>query len=42
MPAIPFWLMDKLFVAGGHILDWVGLPDAYTYDSSNGTWTRLA
>ena len=28
-------------MAGGHITDWFGLPDAYTYDSSNGTWTRL-
>ena len=31
----------QLFVAGGHILNWFGLPDAYTYNSSNGTWTRL-
>ena len=25
----------QLFVAGGHITDWVGLPDAYTYNPSN-------
>ena len=31
----------QLFVAGGHILNWVGLRDAYTYNSSNGVWTRL-
>src|SRR5205823_8921520 len=30
----------KLLVAGGHISNWVGLPNTYTYDPFNGTWTR--
>jgi hypothetical protein len=28
-------------VAGGHITSFVGLPNAYTYDPLNNTWTRL-
>jgi galactose oxidase len=31
----------QLLVAGGHISNWVGLPNAYTYDPSNDGWTRL-
>ena len=31
----------QLLVAGGHITNWVGLPDAYTYNPLNDTWTRL-
>ncbi len=36
-----FLANGQLFVAGGHITDWFGLPDAYTYNSSTSTWTRL-
>ena len=31
----------QLFVAGGHITNWVGLPNACTYNPLNDTWTRL-
>jgi Galactose oxidase-like, Early set domain/Fibronectin type III domain/Kelch motif len=31
----------QLLVAGGHIGTWTGLPNAYTYDPLNETWTRL-
>jgi galactose oxidase len=31
----------QLLVAGGHISNWVGLPNAYTYNPLNDTWTRL-
>ena len=31
----------RLLVAGGHIDDYVGLPDAYIYDSIQDSWTRL-
>ena len=31
----------QLLVAGGHIDNWVGLPNAYTYNPLNDTWTRL-
>src|SRR5262249_25909746 len=31
----------QLLVAGGHINNFVGLPNAYTYDPVNDTWTRL-
>ena len=31
----------QLLVAGGHINNWVGLPNAYTYNPLNDTWTRL-
>ena len=31
----------QLFVAGGHLLNWVGLPNAYMYNPLNDTWTRL-
>ena len=31
----------QLLVAGGHINNWVGLPNAYTYDPLENTWTRL-
>ena len=30
----------RLFVAGGHIDNWVGLPDASIYNPANNTWTR--
>jgi len=32
----------RLFVAGGHIDNWVGLPDAAIYNPVNNTWTRQA
>ncbi|MDB5870386.1 MAG: Kelch domain protein [Polaromonas sp.] len=32
----------RLFVAGGHIENWLGLPDAATYNPVNNTWTRQA
>src|SRR3954447_2633494 len=31
----------QLFVAGGHITNWTGLPNAYKYNPSNRNWTRL-
>jgi galactose oxidase len=31
----------RLLVAGGHITNWVGLPNAYTYNPVNDTWTQL-
>src|SRR6266566_3146290 len=31
----------QLFIAGGHLDTWVGLPNAYTYNPLNDTWTRL-
>jgi galactose oxidase len=31
----------QLLVAGGHINNFVGLPNAYTYNPLNDTWTRL-
>ena len=31
----------QLLVAGGHIANNVGLPNAYTYNPLNDTWTRL-
>jgi Galactose oxidase-like, Early set domain/Fibronectin type III domain/Glyoxal oxidase N-terminus len=31
----------QLLVAGGHVTSFVGLPNAYTYDVFNNTWTRL-
>jgi galactose oxidase len=31
----------QLLVAGGHVTNWVGLPNAYAYDPLNDTWTRL-
>src|SRR6266550_4452964 len=31
----------QLLVAGGHIDNFVGLPNAYTYDPLNDTWTQL-
>ncbi|MBA3573014.1 MAG: kelch domain-containing protein, partial [Pyrinomonadaceae bacterium] len=31
----------RLLVAGGHVDNYVGLPDAYTYKPSTNTWTRL-
>jgi Galactose oxidase-like, Early set domain/Fibronectin type III domain/Glyoxal oxidase N-terminus len=36
-----FLANGQLFVAGGHRDNFVGLPDAYTYDPLNNTWTRL-
>ncbi|WP_156955345.1 IPT/TIG domain-containing protein [Polaromonas glacialis] len=32
----------RLFVAGGHIDNWVGLPEAAIYNPANNTWTRQA
>jgi len=37
-----FLLDGRLFVAGGHINNWVGLPDAAIYNPANNTWTRQA
>src|SRR4030095_2603005 len=37
----PFLGNGQLLVAGGHVSNWVGLPNAYTYDALNNTWTRL-
>ena len=31
----------RLLVAGGHITNWIGLPNAYTYTLSTRTWSRL-
>src|SRR6266550_2871817 len=31
----------QLLVAGGHLDSWIGLPNAYTYNSLDNTWTRL-
>ena len=31
----------QLLVAGGHIGTWMGLPNAYTYNPLDNTWTRL-
>jgi Domain of unknown function (DUF1929)/Kelch motif len=31
----------RLFVAGGHVQSYFGLPDAYTYSPSTNKWTRL-
>src|SRR6266487_1919339 len=31
----------QLLIAGGHLDTWVGLPNAYTYNPLNDTWTRL-
>jgi hypothetical protein len=31
----------QLLVAGGHVSNYVGLPNAYTYDPSDDSWTRL-
>src|SRR5438874_5899384 len=31
-----------LLVAGGHVSNWVGLPNAYKYNPFNGTGTRLS
>src|SRR4030095_6693012 len=31
----------RLLVAGGHIDDYVGLPNAYIYDPNSNSWTRL-
>ena len=31
----------QLLVAGGHVANFTGLPNAYTYDPLNNTWTRL-
>jgi galactose oxidase len=36
-----FLANGQLFVAGGHLGNWVGLRNAYTYDPLNNTWTRL-
>ena len=36
-----FLANGQLFVAGGHLDNWVGLPNAYTYNALNDTWTRL-
>ena len=39
--AMPFWSNGQLFVAGGHIDNCVGLPNAYTFNPLNNSWTRL-
>ena len=31
----------QLFVAGGHVTNWVGLDTVYTYDPSTNSWTQL-
>ena len=31
----------QLLVAGGHVGNWMGLPNAYMYNPLNNTWTRL-
>src|SRR5437667_310653 len=31
----------QLLLAGGHLDSWIGLPNAYTYNSLDNTWTRL-
>src|SRR4029077_698397 len=31
----------RLLVAGGHISNWTGLPNAYIFDPSTSNWTRL-
>src|SRR6266487_184638 len=36
-----FLANGQLLVAGGHVGSWTGLPNAYTYDPLNDTWTRL-
>src|SRR6266487_251484 len=36
-----FLANGKLLVAGGHVHNWVGLPNAYTYNPLNDTCTRL-
>src|SRR5437867_1045287 len=36
-----FLANGQLFVAGGHINNFVGLPNTYTYNPLNDTWTRL-
>ena len=30
-----------LLVAGGHVSDYVGIPNTYNYDPFSGSWTRL-
>src|SRR6266478_8165177 len=36
-----FLANGQLFVAGGHVNNFVGLPNTYTYNPLNDTWTRL-
>src|SRR6266513_1690244 len=36
-----FLANGQLFVAGGHIDNFIGLPNAYTYNPWYNTWTRL-
>src|ERR1043166_1014403 len=36
-----FLANGQLLVAGGHLDTYVGLPNAYTYNPLNDTWTRL-
>lgn len=31
----------QLLVTGGHVTNWVGLPNAYTYDPTERAWRRL-
>src|SRR5947207_4512880 len=31
----------RLLIAGGHISNWTGLPNAYTFSPSDSSWTRL-
>ena len=37
-----FLANGQLFVAGGHVSNYVGLPNAYTYNPLTNIWTRLA
>src|SRR5207245_9062448 len=36
-----FLANGQLLVAGGNVDNYIGLPNAYTYDPSYNTWTRL-
>jgi hypothetical protein len=36
-----FLTNGQLLVAGGHINNWVGLPNAYTFNPLDNSWTRL-
>src|SRR6266481_1305976 len=36
-----FLANGQLFVAGGHVTNYVGLPSAYLYDPFNNSWTQL-
>ena len=40
-PLIPFWPMEQLFVAGGHVSNYAGIANAYRYNPFTNSWTRL-